>query len=378
MGVLTPEVVQKLEDMQKAGKSNAEIWAEVETQLGRYKGAMKETESTGEGLIGAIKSRWDNIVRTFGHAFEDTAKDGMGQVLTAMEDLEESGAIEGWAEACNAALEKVGSTAKALYDNLKAVWDHLEDGYRAWQNIDKATEAKAADTMKLVSEERVNPYTIHRRFEGENGSSRLEVEVDLKEKRRYERRQREEARLAKQKEREMRETARIAESLAEGQKKTDERLAQKAAENQRKEDQKTFKKRLELMRYYYSKDSALAKEAATQAAAAQAEAQSKVQQAWSWYRDKNSLAAQLKEETKDAEARAQFEKDFLRLQKNHRNWRTADNLSLADEAVRRVALAQEEKLEADKFAEDTAIAAERAATALEYIQDVFKNAGGAQ
>ena len=35
MGVVTPEVAQKLQDLQAAGKSNAEVWAEVENALGR-------------------------------------------------------------------------------------------------------------------------------------------------------------------------------------------------------------------------------------------------------------------------------------------------------------------------------------------------------
>ncbi len=79
-----------------------------------------------------------------------------------------------------------------------------------------------------------------------------------------------------------------------------------------------------------------------------AAAESKLQQAWGWYRDKDSMAAQLEEEKADAAARKQFEKDFSRLKDRRRDWRTAENLSVDDEAVRRVALAREEKEQAER------------------------------
>ena len=77
-------------------------------------------------------------------------------------------------------------------------------------------------------------------------------------------------------------------------------------------------------------------------------AESKLQQAWGWYRDKDSMAAQLAEEKADAQARKQYEKDFERLKSRRRDWRTAENLSVDDEAVRRVALAREEKEAAER------------------------------
>lgn len=79
-----------------------------------------------------------------------------------------------------------------------------------------------------------------------------------------------------------------------------------------------------------------------------AAAESKLQQAWGWYRDKDSMAAQIQEEKADAAARKQFEKDFAKLKDRRRDWRTAENLSVDDEAVRRVALAREEKEVAER------------------------------
>ncbi len=372
MGVITPEVAQKLQDLQAAGKSNAEIWAEVEAQLGRYKGAMKETESTGEGLMGAIKSRWNNIVRAIGHAFEDTAKDGMGEVLTAMDDLEESGAIESWASATVSALNTVAEKAQTVASWFGKIWDHLKAGREAWKEMDQeAAEASGeAESFEFLREERVNPYTLKKYYKGSQGSERVEVVEDMAEKKKYEKRQREEERLAKEARREAEESARIKASLEEGQKKKDERDAKAAAEKKAEADKKAAEKAAaerakldaqEAVRRERERQAELtakikdhqkllaaerAEESKTRSAVSAAE--SKLQQAWGWYRDKDSMAAQLQEEKADAEARKQFEKDFAKLKDRRRDWRKAENLSVDDEAVRRVALAREEKEAAEK------------------------------
>ena len=58
------------------------------------------------------------------------------------------------------------------------------------------------------------------------------------------------------------------------------------------------------------------------------------------------MRAQIEEERAEADARVQFEKDFEKL-RFRRDWRTAKNLSVDDEAVRRVALAREQEHEAE-------------------------------
>ena len=106
-----------------------------------------------------------------------------------------------------------------------------------------------------------------------------------------------------------------------------------------------------------------------------AAARSQVQQAWGWYRDKDSMRAQLEEEKADAAAQAQFEKDFDRLKSFRHDWRTAKNLSVDDEAVRRVALAKEEESAAQRAVEETAENTRRAADALAAIEAVFEEGG---
>ena len=105
-----------------------------------------------------------------------------------------------------------------------------------------------------------------------------------------------------------------------------------------------------------------------------AAAKQAVDRAWGWYRDKDSLRAQLEEEKADAAAQAQFEKDFDKL-KFRRDWREAKDLSLDQEAVRRVALAREEEASAQRAVAETAENTRRAAEALEVIESAFEDGG---
>lgn len=81
-----------------------------------------------------------------------------------------------------------------------------------------------------------------------------------------------------------------------------------------------------------------------------------LQTAWGWYRDQNSMQAVIDEQKAQALAEAQWEKDFERLKFKHRDWREIEfgKLSAADESVRQVALAKEEKEAADRAVIETA------------------------
>ena len=114
-------------------------------------------------------------------------------------------------------------------------------------------------------------------------------------------------------------------------------------------------------------------EAAAQQRLAAAKAQ--VDRAWGWYRNKDSLAAQLEEEKADAAAREQYEKDFDRLRRQRPDWEKAKNLSLDQEAVKRVALARREEDASKEAVAETAENTRRAADALENIEAAFNEGG---
>lgn len=377
MGVITPEVAQKLQDLQAAGKSNAEIWAEVEAQLGRYKGAMSDTEKTGEGLIGAIKSRWDNIVRAFGDAFAETAKGGMSEILDKMKEIEESDAIGQWADDAVESMGKVAESAKGV----ASVLGSLAGG--AWKGV-KATVGTAwafASGMDEAGRNGEGWFNFshgasvareywRREVKGEIPEEEAAANAEAKKERAAARAERRREREAQEARRAAQEEERIQESLTEGQKKKDERNAKAAADKRAEEEKKAAEKaarererldaqeaarrererQAELAARIRDHQKLLAAERAeeTKTRSAVSAAESKLQQAWGWYRDKDSMAAQLAEEKSDAQARKQFEKDFERLKDRRRDWRKAENLSVDDEAVRRVALAREEKEAAER------------------------------
>ena len=232
MGAITPEVAAKLDELQKAGASTSEIWNTLEEHLKRFEGAMKETEETGDGLMGAIKSQWDNSLRTLGEAFLETAKDGLGALLEKMKELNEDGSLESWAHTSVGALEKVAGWLTKIGSGISAVWNHLMEGRQAWQEI--AEEAAETEDFVFDREEAVNPYTKKRYYKGSSGSERVEEIVDVKAQKQFERekRQREEKERAARKAEE--EEAKKQEALAEGQRKIDERNAKEKADFQKK------------------------------------------------------------------------------------------------------------------------------------------------
>ena len=414
MGVITPEVAKKLQDLQAAGKSNAEVWAEVEAQLGRYNGAMAETEKTGEGLMGAIKSRWDNIVRAFGMAWADEAKGGMQTVLDKMKEIEEDGTLAVWAAKVGEAIHDAVKAVKALHDELNKVGDSepidmFDRSRSGGQNIDHSIGqffgniwaqlgaiGAAARGLFVPGENAFNNYLAYGALHGHGGWSDAaarklnermrasgewtedtdirsvneqhyaEIKADAEKK--ITEKRREEERTAA--EREVAEKKRIDDNLAAAQKKQDEKKAAETAEKEAKAKEEAAKKaaavqerldreaaarrerQAEKERNDKIKNHQTLLQAENQSAAdarsAKSAAESKLQQAWGWYRDKDSMRAQLEEEKADKAARKQYEKDFEKLKSRSRDWRTAENLSVDDEAVRRVALAKEEKEAANR------------------------------
>ena len=103
-----------------------------------------------------------------------------------------------------------------------------------------------------------------------------------------------------------------------------------------------------------------------------AAARAAVDRAWGWYRDKDSLKAQLEEEKSEAEAQRQFEKDFEKLKDKRPDWEKAKNLSLDQEAVKRVVLARREEADASRAVAETAENTRRAAASLAAIESVLE------
>ena len=419
MGVLTPEVAARLDELQKSGASTTEIWGELETALKRYKGAMEETEQTADGLMGAIKSQWDDTLREFGAACLETSKDALGGLLEWMRKLREDGSIAVWADKTGQAFSTVIDAVKEAIDVFSTLGDFLwnklglSDIYHGLNSIVQGaasatgtligggslSDASKAWNQASVEELGKGHYArmaMESGFlEGEDVERYLQAEREADEERiRHEEEvrrnaiQRQADEKADKARREAEEEEKKLAGLAAGQAKIDERRArekaQKDAEAARKAAEEEEKERLRIekeiaaeRRRLWKRDLAekqreerLASKEAEDAQRRLADAVAQEQRAWGWYRNRDSWKSQLEEERAEAQAQKQFDKDFEKLKDRHRDWRTA-KLSDEEEVVRRVGLAREEKSKAEEYARETAEAAARAADAIEQIQSTL-------
>lgn len=259
MGVLTPEVAQKLQDMQKAGAKTTELWEEVEKALNRYNGAMKATEQTGEGLMGAIQSRWESIVRSVGQAFEDTAKDGLGEVLDAAKQLEEDGSIQKWAEESLAWLKKFSEGAITVLKPVANVVGEIWKAYStAWDSVGQSVGSAVGtlqggggfvDAMKSgaqgFKQAWIEGYDLDGRGAIKDAETKAKAMAAAAERAAKEQ--------AAEAERAAAEEARKVAALEEGQRKIEERAAKEQAEKIAEIHKQTLEERDRLEREYAAK-----------------------------------------------------------------------------------------------------------------------------
>ena len=135
------------------------------------------------------------------------------------------------------------------------------------------------------------------------------------------------------------------------------------------------------------------------AASRLADAQQQVATAWGWYRDRDSLRAQIAEWEVDAAARKQYEEDYHSLvhgrnaerfselkdlqQRGHYDkleeqmgeWRRKKLISVDDEATMRVALAKDEEKRAQKALDEINEATRNAAASLAAIESAITEGG---
>ena len=176
----------------------------------------------------------------------------------------------------------------------------------------------------------------------------------------------------------VRDEARHQEELNEDRRIHDEQVAKAEEERVRQVEEQRIEseRKVKETRLKAIADlKAAEKSAAADAAAARtrlAAAQAQVQRAWGWYRNKASMAAQIQEERANAAAERQYEEDFDRLRYYRPDWEKAKDLSVDQEAVKRVALARREEDEARRAVAETAANTARAADALEAIERAFQ------
>ncbi len=417
MAEKTGRSMSELKEMVSAGAVTFEMveaaMRAATSEGGRFNGAMEESAKTGAGLVSTLRDNWTDAVRRFGEAFSESAKGGMQALIDKIGELVEDGTVEAWAEGVAKAMSEVASAASAAASAVKAVWKYgglsdawhglkavssqvgatvggfvggVANGGGAWESLKSAW----AQGNEAFSEEAAKGFWTKEAGRAGLGGDALRRAVEAEDAEEYARaaRARErggaeksaggggaeaggrtlDALLSEAAAKKEREDAR---KLAEQREREATALAEKERRERERVEREIHAQRVRLLSEELKEREKLQSDAETRLAAAQA----KVQQAWGWYREKDSLAAQIAEEKADAEARRQYERDFSSLKSRRRDWRTADDLSLGDEATRRVALAEESKAEAESYARQTAEDAKRAADALEAIKSALNEGG---
>ena len=235
MGAITPEVAAKLDELQKAGASTSEIWNTLEEHLKRFEGAMKDTEETGDGLVGAIKSQWDTSMRTFGEALLETTKDGLGALLDKMKEINEDGSIALFADKTARAVEKIIEAFKTLAPVISTVWKSVVFAFDAvGSEIGRFAGAISMgnfkDAFMGIGTQTARAYTDAFDPEGVKAQKDREFKAEAARKTA----KRKEAEKRKTEEKAASEDARKQEALVEGQRKLEEKKAKEKLDYQKK------------------------------------------------------------------------------------------------------------------------------------------------
>ena len=295
---------------------------------------MKDTEQTGEGLIGAISSQWDNAVRDFGAAFMDVVKGGLSRVLDKMRELREDGSIAVWADKAGKAVGRIAAsinTAIGWMGKLKKAYDWMRDGAErvgsavgayvgtlvGGGSLEDAADAAGQEWTQTKQEQ------ADRKAEAKKMEAQIRAESVAARKKTAEESAKVEAKAR------LKENTRIAKQLATAQAKADAEARKMFLEDERKA-------RLE-------KDKAANTERANDLKDKLARAQNDVAIAAAQFANPEQIdqAAERKAARQADINRTRLANRAIDLQARNPDWRNARNLSRQDEAARRWLIAKE-------------------------------------
>ena len=115
LGIITPQVRSKMEELQASGAANIEVWNVLASRLSEFKGGMSQMSTTGDGLISTLEDTATAVKKTFGEEFKEVAKGAISGLIEWLNKLIEDGSIKKWASNTLDLLYKVAGAAKAIY-----------------------------------------------------------------------------------------------------------------------------------------------------------------------------------------------------------------------------------------------------------------------
>ena len=282
---------------------------------------------------------------------------------------------------------KVSGNKKALHAANAA-----GEAYGAYEDA----VAKEEEIRKKIAENEHKLKVLHIEEEAQKtkaatSKQQAENEANLRKTKEEEKKAKEEQKRLKEEERELaKEIARIEREAAAEQKRVQKELA---AEKKRLEKELADQRKAEIREQREAVRAAAEEERAAQRRLA--EANRKVDEAWGFYKDRDSLAAHDADVDKDIAAGDQYAKDYhtlthgrdsgkyahLKYLADHKGdqaveeqlseWRRKKSISVDSEATMRVALANREQTAARDYAQETAEATQAARDYLATIAETI-------
>ena len=128
LGVVTPQTVQQMRDMQEAGASGAETFAFFQEEIGRFSGAMEAQAGTWEGLTSTLQDSVNLLLADAFRPLFDALKVSVGQLNDWVAELSDSGIV------VVKVAEAIGILLSSLDFLLRAV-DFTQQAFRTFQTL---------------------------------------------------------------------------------------------------------------------------------------------------------------------------------------------------------------------------------------------------
>lgn len=373
---------------------------------GIFHNAMKDASLTGEGLTSTLQDKLRESLRQIGDTFAETAKGGMSDFIKKLDELNNNGSIQKWAEGASNAIQGIGYALYGVWKGTKWYLDKanptqlppevIEENFKretaglrydprltdpaeilrsqgwtedGWHDVKKnGVWVRTHQVWARGNEKKLMPVADP---EGEAAAKAAKEKADAEAKAAEEKAAKERSLQEMMAEAKAKEEEKIAAKKAEAEKKAAEEAekARKKAEAEairQAEKEAEAKKRL-LEKLDHEREMAeqrlhqrnlsrlqeelsVAQGKSSDAHGRLMEARSRLSQAWSWYRDPASMQAYIDEQIAQQEAEGRFAQDFQKLKDRRRDWRSVEigKLSAHEEAVRQVALAKEAEEQAKR------------------------------
>ncbi|MHA1572665.1 MAG: hypothetical protein ACTSX8_01605, partial [Alphaproteobacteria bacterium] len=157
MGILTGEARAQMEDLQKSGADNIEVWDVLTDRLAEFEGGMAKLSQTGAGLESTLRDNVGLVLKDIGEIFVPAAKRALESLIETLQKLREDGTLIKWADRIIRAFELVERGVKAtgrdLSDIAAGIRGPGDTGPITAEEVQAAAQARQEARDKMIDDE---------------------------------------------------------------------------------------------------------------------------------------------------------------------------------------------------------------------------------